>query len=1212
MKLKEWFSLVRKKISEMNPKTKMIILISLCVVLVAAMVTTTVILLNNNKDNGNKGNNPGGTIIGGDANGNTEYTVKVQTVGGMPLEGVMVYIHNGDGYSVCTAPQETNKDGIAKFTLKTSNAYTVQVDGVPKGYNVRGGETKDDRYPLNAPDTVISLSSAPVKEGGFASSYDLGDVMYDFTLTDINGDDYKLSELLKTKDMVMLNFWYVGCSNCAMEFPYVNDVYDAYKDDIEILAINDYPDDTLEDVKKYSEYLNTYWGVFNEGEELKMPLFKVGNNEDDLTLSKFDSNGYPTTIIIDRYGVVVMVEVGAVLGESKWKNVFDRFVGDNYKQELITDPSILNPMIEPTIKWTDESADQIANAFNSGDITVTYHPETNEKDAKYAWPFIVDTYNGETVVRPSNNGVDNSFSILYAEVSLKPGQAIMFDYFCSTQRNEYGTDVLYVLVDGKDIYSMAGINENGYEVCCTYVDPRPVVPGVNDNDVATYSVAFAYYKDTVDYSGDDTVYLKNLRVVPATEIPVKTYIFRYAATDLNAAKDGYNTYVEVFYNEADGYYHVGSKNGPLLLANHLSYTNFDSQKTLSERVHANYELIVDGKNMFNNWLIYGNAASNSVIPYYTPVTQELKDMLVAYCNTYKGVVGKADNANLWLQLCAYYDAYGTVDDVPTPHLEDPIIGLTSFSAYVMSIKDGTYTKNEIVASAEVEYTKVIMPRGYLYKFVPKVSGVYRVTSKSTKEVNGWIFVDGDKWADEGDRIMLTSDEVAERYNPDLIVEVDGKLVHDNVNTSLVAYMEAGKEYYIDIAYYDTAETGKFSFDVKWIGETFGYFVQASPGPVTYIESISGGMGQLLAAGIDVVFVEENGVEYAYHLLGKDENGNNILGSKIYADFHYPTTLFQTQSIKALIEANAFNFTITAEDRQALIFLDTIRVYGKTALINKWIADGTVADKAAGEEKWTNDGLDAVIKDYYDSDFDGSYTLTQQADAIYVWTEGTYGLMKDWAISGIKSMSTAKWESLDMDAALRAVSEDGLNSQQKDVLREVNDIYNQNWTQYKVDEVRNGNFHNTDNRTAKDIKALEYLDILDTKGKNELKAIWDDVFSSITPAEGSDVTDISEWRYNYLWNYYQMDDVKAGRYHGTNEDYTAIVKGYLAKVDSDNPMIPSEVDPTVLVPTYPERQGCVAVTRELANILDTLIAREVFEDVQNGWLKFCFYYDYLGA
>ena len=1172
-------------------KLKRLISLILCLVLLVSCVFPLASCGGDDDDDDNGGNNTGGTIINGGGtsnNGETEYVVTVVTAGGMPLEGVMVYIHNGEGYSVCTAPAETDENGQATFKLATSDAYTVQVDGVPKGYNVREGLTKDDRYPLKANGTVITLSSAPITTGGFESSYELGDVMYDFTLTDINGNSYKLSEMLETKDMVMLNFWYVECSNCFYEFPYVNTVYEAYKDDIEILAINDYPNDTLDDVKAYpTDYL---------GEDLQMPLFKVGNGENELTLNKFPSEGYPTTVIIDRYGVITMIEVGAVLGESKWKNIFDYFVGDDYKQTLIDDPAMLNPMIEPTIHWTAESEGQIANAFNSGDITVTYHPETSDKDAKYAWPFVADVYNGEAVVRPSNTGVDNSYAILYAEVTLKPGQAIMFDWFASTQNNDMGADVLYILVDGKDIYSIAGISDDGYETCCTYVDPRPITNS-NKDQLATYSVAFAYYKDTVDAEGDDTVYLKNLRVVSVDEIDVETYIFRYAATDLNETGDGYNTYVEVFYNEIDGYYHVGSVDGPLLLANHLSYTQFDPYKTVSERVYANYELMVNGVNMFNNWLIYGNAAVNSQMSYYTPVTAELKLMLDAYCETYRRDVGKAASENLWLQLCVYFDAYGKdKDGNPTKHLPDPIQGLTAFSAIEMEIEKTPVNRGDIIASAEVTYNKVIMPKGYLFKFVPEVSGVYRVNSHSKQEVIGWIFIgSNEEWAAAGgDRTILTHYDVGERYSPDLLIDPDGDGVYerDYTNISLAAYMEAGKEYYIDVAYYDTYGVGTFTFDVVWEAETFGYFIQASNGPITYIESYDGGMGQLIAAGIDYTFVKENGVEYAYHVRGYDENGNPILGEKIYADFYQPTTLFQSQSIEALIKANAFNYTITEKDREALILLDKIRLNGKTALITKWISEHVVADAKAGEALWDST-YNVIVKDLLDD------TAEQIAYAQYAISEGKLALLKEWAVDEI---TTFVWDNNDMDNVIRGkFSEDvGTKATQEALLAEVTSIYNNGWAYYQMDDVKVGTYHADEiSKTDKDITAEKYLEVFNTEGKDALKALWDTDFSSIVPPSSENVSDISEWRLQYFWTYYQMDDIIAGKYHGINIDYTDDMLAYVELMENDTA-------------NNPERQGCVAVTKDLTIILDYLIGREVFEDVKDGWLKFCYYYELLGV
>ena len=1158
-----------------------IIALVLCVAIVLGCVLTLVLCTKDNgNDTGNQGGNtPGGSVVGGGGStndGKTTYTVQVKTVGGMPLEDIKVYVYGGETDDTFAAlPQNTNENGIVVFELDTANNYSIQLENVPDGYNVKSGDTKADRYEMGTTGAVITLSSAPITTGGYSSSYEIGDVMYDFTLTDINGERYKLSELLATKRMVMINFWYKDCSNCAYEFPYINAVYEDYTDVLEILAVNDYPSDSIDDVKGYPSYL---------GEDLKMPLIKVGNTQNDLTLSRFPSEGYPTTVIIDRYGVICMIEVGAVLGENKWKSIFDHFTADNYEQKLIKDASDIIPVIEPTIQWTDTSESEIAGAFNSGDIQVSYHPELSEKDAKYSWPFIVDTFDGKSVVRPSNDGIDNSYSILYAEVKLKPGEAILFDYYSLTQ---YGSDVLFVLVDGKDIYSISGDSTNeGWSTCCTYVDPRPVLES-NKNVEVTYEVAFAYYKDDFDAFSDDTVYLKDLRVIDAQNLDVETYIFRYAATDLNATASGYNEYASV-YLASDGYYHVGNKadgsdpeNDPFLLANLLSYSQFDPYKTVSERIYAagseegGGAIIIDGVNKFNQWLIYGNAASNSQVAYHTAVTKELKDILVAYCDTYRRDVGKSANENLWLQLCSYYDAYGIVDGVPTPRLENPIKGLTSFSAYDVTINtDATsYTEGQIIATEKVSYNKVIMPKGYLYKFTPTVSGVYRVNSHSEQEVVGWIFTGNSaEWAlNGGDRVMLTHYDVGERYNPDLLIGPDenGKYERDFINTSLLAYMEEGKDYYIDIAFYDTYGTGDFTFSIKYVGDNFGQFIQASPGPITYIENMDGGMGQLIAGGIDYIFVEEaDGQKYAYHLKGYDENNNPILGSKIYADFYQPTTLFQSQSIEKLVIANAFNFTITETDREALIILDNLKVNGKSAV---------------SAEAWKNLELDEVIRYAWKHatvdenyvitvDLSGSeYTTEQQTVVNSVLAAGMAALKAEWGAS-----------------------------------------FTANWDSYKLTEIINvclktGIFHSTDNRTDKDLRALEYLAYIaenpgEQNGRNiALMAYWDAEFDTVVikPEGNGDNRTASELRYDYFWDYYKMDDVKAGIYHGKVANYTETIEKYVALMEDNGT-------------TNPERQGCVAVTEELAEILLALVDKEVFENVQGGWLKFCYYYEILGV
>ncbi len=1071
------------------------------------------------------GNNDGkcdncGSAMSGTSAGKTVYTIEVKTVGGMPLSDIGVYVHTGDDWRPVAPPKDTDENGIVKFELDTSSDYSIELTGVPNGYNVMSGQTRDERYPMQPTGASIMLASAPIQGEEFSDEYELGDIMHDFTLRDVDGKEYKLSELLEEKRMVMLNYWYVDCSWCLKEFPGINASYKKYSDKVEILAINDYGD-TLNEIK----YFPTT-GTF-EGEEnnLVFPFFKIEKKTTNLIRDKFVGEGYPTTVIIDRYGAICFMEAGAIIGEAKWDKIFSYFTADNYTQKLITSADELTPPEKPTVEWGGH--DGIANNFNgNGDITVEYTPETSEKDAEYSWPFIPVQVGNISAVRPSNN-TDNSYAILYANVQLKPGQAVMFDYFAST---EYGNDNLYVLVDGKDICTLTGVNEkdktdpNAWEQCCAYVDPRPVTAD-NKDVLATYSIAFVYQKNSDTSAGEDTVYLKNLRVINAEEIPTETYIFRFAATDLNNSSDGYNTYVDYVLGD-DGYYHVRTadgKVGPLLLANFLSYSNFDSNKTMSQRVMENEELFVDGENVYKYWLIYANASSNSKINGYSPITEELKTYLDAYCNTYRREAGKDPHDDLWLQLCIYYDAYGfDKDGNPTAPVEDPIKGLTTLSAFKTELADPAPGDTAVYT---VTYDAPIMPRGYLYEFIPSKDGVYRITSKSSSEVTGWIFSGSSHdWADigNGERELITSSEHEERLCPELhVTDNNGNTVRDYKNVSLVTHLKAGEKYYIDIAYYDLYEVGSFDFEIKYVGETFNAFVMASPGPVTYIENASGGIGQLIAVGIDYDFKVDpaDGKTYAYHVVERDQDGNVITyGSKIYADFYYPTIPFPSQSIVTLAELGAFDFALSEIDIDAINYWSYIRKTGKNFILEKWIGEG----KTDAEEIWNSKKLDEILLALQKGSDLSGYEAADVAIAEEALLEGIYTLKTDWGMDNIGSES---WTELNMDEALR------------------------------------GTFSND----------------ADTKKSQE------DVLAGI----------------EQLWEEtYRMDQVAKGDYEGEGNDMTELIQEYIALMEND--------------PSSPERQGCVAVTKELSEILSKLFAKYVFSDVAHDWLKFCFYYDQLGT
>ena len=419
-----------------------------------------------------------------------DFTITVKSAGGLPLSGVNVYVYTDDTLDDLVNYGTTDAAGQAKISMKSAQGYVAVLTGLPEGYNTEAF------YPLTGLATEISVTSAVVENTDHSGkSYQLGDVMRDFSVVDSDGNTQKLSELLKTKKMVLINFWYTTCSWCVKEFPYMDAVYQQYKDDIEIVALNHstLQGDSEEGIKKFKE--NFYTDYVGDGTEggLSFPMAKDYTNMGPA----FNLQGYPTSVIVDRYGVICMIEAGGIVSDAPFVAMFEHFTAENYEQKLFRSLDELMPAEKPNVSMP--SSEEIAGVFNKGDITVTYRPETEDKNADSIWPFVIKEKNGEKVIVPANSGRDNSFSIMYADVTLKAGEALAFDYMASC---EQAADMLYLLVDARDIYQISGHSDQ-WNTCYTFVAKEDGV----------YEVAFCYIKDADTAEGDDTVYLKNLRVV---------------------------------------------------------------------------------------------------------------------------------------------------------------------------------------------------------------------------------------------------------------------------------------------------------------------------------------------------------------------------------------------------------------------------------------------------------------------------------------------------------------------------------------------------------------------------------------------------------------------------------------------------------------------------------------------------------------------------
>ena len=473
--------------------------------------------------------------------------------------------------------------------------------------------------------------------------------------------------------------------------------------------------------------------------------------------------------------------------------------------------------------------------------------------------------------------------------------------------------MLYIIIDDVQIYQISG-ESTDWQTCFPYV-------AIKDGK---YTIAIAYIKDTTDDIGEDSVYIRNFEICDKKDINVASYIPRNCATELLPDGYGYASYVDVVFNEKDGYYHVGTVDGPLLLANLMGYNTPFSEVSVYDLAY-NGQVVIDGVNYYDDILRFFNYSSNATINGVCTVDKTLAELLkkVAYaCGL------EVENEKQWLQMCCYYDVYGVKEQ-----LEDPIRGLSDHSAFIAEMgKDNVVT-----------YDRPIMPRGLLNKFVPDKSGAYRITSDSEFLVDAWVFTF------EPDRTEYYTYEGGER------------MYTDPNNCSMVVYFEAGKEYYIDIAYYDVYQTGTFTFKIEYLGASYDHFILASPGYFTFIESDGVAIGETIAGGINVILGDDG----YYHELREDGS----IGSILYADFTGYTPIF-SDTIINMVNRNAFNFKYTEDDLYILYFYllygDKIKEQLKIEwgeYYDQYYIDYKVDEVIAGIYHGKGDDYSSVIREY---------------------------------------------------------------------------------------------------------------------------------------------------------------------------------------------------------------------------------------------------------
>jgi peroxiredoxin len=144
--------------------------------------------------------------------------------------------------------------------------------------------------------TLQQIAQMAQKSGMWSAYYNdwFGKQAPDFTMTDINGKEHKLSDY-KGKEVILV-FWATWCPPCRIEIPHLIELRNLYgQDKLAILAISNEPEDL---VKNFAKSNNLNYTVLLSISALSAPYSYV--------------NSIPSSFFIDSEGKIKFGTVGTL------------------------------------------------------------------------------------------------------------------------------------------------------------------------------------------------------------------------------------------------------------------------------------------------------------------------------------------------------------------------------------------------------------------------------------------------------------------------------------------------------------------------------------------------------------------------------------------------------------------------------------------------------------------------------------------------------------------------------------------------------------------------------------------------------------------------------------------------------------------------------------------------------------------------------------
>lgn len=298
--------------------------------------------------------------------------------------------------------------------------------------------------------------------------------MPDFTVQTLNGT-FSLQDVLQEKKMVLINFFASWCGPCKMEFPYMEQAYEQYADSVAVLALSVEPKDSPDVLKKYADDLGLTFDVASDSE---------------LSLSaRFTTGSIPVTVVVDRFGKIVLQEAGARTSADDFLQLFDFLTSDYYTESVS-----LDGFPGPRAGVEGENAETLVSALGDDEHLTYLNPED-----PFVWPMKAVEDGERLALSPSGPQTAGTRSSLSVLVRAQEGDVLAFDLKTACTD---GVNLLTAAIDGTEAFALGGNTD-----WTSYALPLP-----EGEHTVTFTFSFR-----LSMNGSESILLDSFRLLSGEE-----------------------------------------------------------------------------------------------------------------------------------------------------------------------------------------------------------------------------------------------------------------------------------------------------------------------------------------------------------------------------------------------------------------------------------------------------------------------------------------------------------------------------------------------------------------------------------------------------------------------------------------------------------------------------------------------------------------------